>query len=165
MDPKRYSQEKTSWCWVAGTQIVIDYLKDEYHTQCTYYKWGKNKSSCSGNEGGDFYKDVANAFIGAKVQRGVVVSSGASLLTIREEIDKKRPLLARIGWKSKGKLNGAGHAIVIRGYNTDGDQAHYLWIKDGDNDTDYTSEYATKSISWLKNNNQFSWTHTRLQMG
>lgn len=158
---ENYSQEKSNWCWVAGAQIVIQYLTGDFISQCSLYKAGKEVSSCSGNKAGSFYSDEARALEKGISNPGVVVSSSVQFSTIVSQINSWQPLLARIGWKPD---LSSGHIIVINGYNTSNDYIDYVFIQQGSSAKSYTSDYRENSYDYVKDNSSWEWTHTRYGM-
>lgn len=138
---ENYSQERSNWCWVTAGQIIHRYLDGNYFTQCTLYRAGKNVSACANNTGG-FYADMARVLSHGSVHVGLVTANLVPMYTITSEIDKNRPLLVRIGWKSNP---ANGHMLVLRGYNTNGNYVRYVYPKQSSNDTDRTSEFRSST--------------------
>jgi hypothetical protein len=160
-----YSQEKSNWCWVAVSQMVVEYLNSEYHYQCTYYKWGKDTTSCDGNQPGTFITEVGRTLSHTGINRGYAGNGAIPFYTVVDEIDRSAPFMIRIGWKDdNGSLNGNGHMLVGRGYDTGNTSIYYIYPKQSGDDKDYTSEYRKHSYSYVKGNADWSWTNTRYQM-
>lgn len=157
-----YSQEKSNWCWVTGGQIVIRYLTGTYINQCNLYKAGKNISTCTANQGGGFYADMARVLQRGDVHVGYVTTTLPPMATIINEIDGNSPMLARLGWKNSNLEDG--HMLVIRGYNTSGNYVNYVYPMESSSYADKTSEYRTSTWSSLKENSSSKLTHTRYQM-
>ncbi|WP_445486492.1 papain-like cysteine protease family protein [Niallia sp. 03133] len=159
---QNYSQEKSNWCWVAASQIVARYLTGSYTSQCTFYKAGKQVSTCSGNLAGSFYSDVARALEKEGVYTGTVGYTLPPMYMITDEINGGSPLLSRIGWKSTDLETG--HMLIIYGYNTSGSYVRYVYPKQSTYATDKTSQYRISTHSYLEENSSWKLTHTRYNL-
>ncbi|MEC1180406.1 papain-like cysteine protease family protein [Metasolibacillus meyeri] len=155
-----YSQERSNWCWVTAGQIVAQYLRGTIYSQCTLYKAGKNTTTCV-NEPGGFYDDMARVLKHGNVHVGIVGTALPPMFTIVEEIDKNKPIITRINWKSGGSV---GHLLVIRGYDTNTGMVRFVYPKQSTSYTDKTSEYRILAWSELKINNEWETTHARYQL-
>jgi hypothetical protein len=148
----KYNQEKSQWCWVAGSQSIIKYHTGIKYSQCQLYKWGKGVSSCSGNKAGTL-SEIMQTFKKAGLKNeGYRSSSSAAYSTIKSELNNSRPMLARIGWKSTNKKTG--HLVPIRGYDESGSKVNWIYIRQSN------SEYRKTSYSYLKDNSSWKWTHS-----
>jgi hypothetical protein len=153
----RYQQGENQWCWVAATQILVKYHLGKIEPQCQLHKWGKAASTCP-NTPGNFGSEVTRALSKAGIRNtGTVVADTVRFSRIVTEIDASRPLLMRAGWKSTDKKTA--HMIPIRGYNNDSGNSsvHYLHIYTKPKD----SEFRTRAYSFMINNSDWGWTHTR----
>lgn len=155
------SQDQNQWCWVAATQITVEYLTGAEHSQCQYHAWGKDASECP-NEPGSFSTEMTRAMeAGGLAASGRVTNGTVSFATIRAESDAGRPLLVRAGWKATDKKTA--HVLPLRGYTEEGGRSlvRYLHI--------YTaptvSQFRQNDHSFMVENSDWGWTHNRHEIG
>ncbi|MEU3016122.1 MULTISPECIES: papain-like cysteine protease family protein [unclassified Nocardiopsis] len=149
----RVSQEKSQWCWAAGAQMMVRYHTSNKPSQCTLVKRGKKSSTCANATGtlDELRRAMGQSGMG---NTGSKSGSAASFANVRTDIDKSRPLLIRIAWKSTQKKTA--HIGVVRGYDTSGSKVKWVYVRNAP----ATSEYRSTSHSTLKNNKDWAWTHT-----
>lgn len=104
-----FYQEKTNWCWAAGTAYVSDCLST-YQTQCHVASTCITlcKSECTDHEcNTPYYLEVSLR----KFNHFHETTTGKIKLSeVRHEIEKNRPVGVRIQWQG-----GGGHIILIIG--------------------------------------------------
>lgn len=153
-----YSQEKSNWCWVAASKSIVKQQTGNTYAQCVLYMWGKGYDNCDSNETGSLYTELPNIFrIAGFRNLGYPGDYPVSFNTIKLEINANRPLYVRIGWKP---TLSEGHAVPVRGYDDSNSYVHWIYI----NEVPQASEYKYTSYNYLKDNAQWSWTHTRWGM-
>lgn len=155
-----HMQGQNQWCWVAATQIIVEYHTGTRHSQCQYHQWGKGASDCP-NAVGAFSDDMTRAMeAGGLAASGRVTSGPVSFAIVQNETNAGRPLLIRAGWKSND-LKSA-HVVPIRGWVGDS-TVRYLHI--------YTdpkpSEFRQQPYAWMVANDEpgWEWTHSRHEIG
>ena len=113
-------QQKTEWCWCAVTASVARfYRKDAKWTQCKIARLTLNRTDCCDSDSVgsvcnepkpvdepllklNHLEDVLNGHIGFDA--------------VAEQIEQKKPVGVRISWPDQP---GAGHVLVISGYDRD----------------------------------------------
>ncbi len=65
-------QAKTNWCWATAAQIVVEHKRGVVYSQCQYFKWGKQSSTCEANEPGSFVAELPRAIKQGGVNAGTV---------------------------------------------------------------------------------------------
>ena len=144
-----YKQEKSNWCWVAASKMIVKQQTGRIISQCEIYKDGKASSSCSNNTGS--IADVRRALNANGVNPGDSVTLSWNYVT--SEVTLNRPMYSRIGWNS-----GGGHAHVIKGYYNTG-YSYGVSYADPATGTSTSREYG----NYLSNS---SWkqTHTLIRL-
>jgi hypothetical protein len=156
LNVKKYTQAKPKWCWVSASKSIVNYHKGVTASQCTIYKWVKIARKCSDRRGTltnykNVFKKAGFTNLGTQIKRPI------SFQDLRFQIDKSRPLLARITFKK----SGSNHAAPIRGYSTQSsDLVHWIYIST----TPSKTQYRVNTYQYLKNNSSWGWTVTRYGM-
>ncbi|MEU4625200.1 papain-like cysteine protease family protein [Actinoplanes sp. NPDC023801] len=145
-----YKQEKSNWCWVAASKMIVKQQTGRIISQCEIYKDGKASSACSANNTGSI-TDVRRALNANGVNPGDSVTLSWNYVT--SEVTLNRPIYSRIGWNS-----GGGHAHVIKGYYNTG-YSYGVSYADPATGTSTSREYG----NYLSNS---SWkqTHTLIHL-
>jgi Papain-like cysteine protease AvrRpt2 len=113
-------QQKTEWCWCAVTASVSQfYRKDVKWTQCKIAKLILNRNDCCDdgpdgtvcNEPRPLDKSLRQLNHLKNVLNGHI-----SFDAVAKQIDQLQPIGVRISWPDQP---GAGHVLVISGYDKD----------------------------------------------
>ena len=150
-----YCQQNSNWCWAAASQSIIEYHR-KWETQCQVYKWGKNTTSCTGNEQLSM-SGYSALFQRAGLSPGTYASYAFNFSSIKGQINAYKPLIGRMEWKS----NGGGHAFIVRGYDDTSTLVHWIYIG---NCGELKTEHRISSYGALADNATWKWTHTQYGM-
>ncbi len=129
------------------------------YSQCQYFKWGKQSSTCEANEPGSFVAELPRAIKQGGVNAGTV-DYAQTFSWIKTAIYNRNPPILRYSWKSSSLKKA--HALPVRGFNTGESgtlrKVKYVFIQNAGGTVD--SFYKTSPYSWLQNNEDATWTHT-----
>jgi hypothetical protein len=107
------TQEADKWCWAAVSASVNHYFfPDSTLSQCQIARRVLGVDSCCGNR--ETCNQVAKLDVALEKSGTIVrepLARSLSFEEIKQEIDGRRPICARIQW-----AGGGGHFVVIRGY-------------------------------------------------
>lgn len=109
------TQTQANWCWAAVTASVAAYF--DKHTRSTQCSVADNElrreDCCRGGAAGpcNVYGYLASALYRVGHLKAWSAGRPAALERVRDEIDDKRPVCMRVGWRS-----GGGHFLTIVGY-------------------------------------------------
>ncbi|MYR42351.1 papain-like cysteine protease family protein [Streptomyces sp. SID5910] len=147
-------QENTNWCWSASGNTIASWFGYKYtQTQFCNAAFGRAQGGSCPNDQATL-EDDQTAFRWMGLSPGTVTSGVISYNAVQQQIDAKRPMMARIQWSS-----GGGHAEVLYGYDTS-----KSWVYWGDPwPDDYRYNWAT--YDYYRSNSDFSWTHTLYGIG
>lgn len=149
-----YKQEKSNWCWVAASKMVIVKLTGKNPTQCDIYKVAKSSASCSANSTGTITSDVGRIFAtyGLTSQISYMPPTVSQL---QSEIGRGRPVLVRYGYKPS---LSAGHMVVAKGYTYDAAAKAYRisWADPA------LGKTVVGAFAYFSNNTVWKTTHSRI---
>jgi len=147
------SQLQSNWCWAAtSTSTSLFYNPRSTWTQCKVVNAELNQTSCckKGNSSQcnvPWYLDRA---LTRTANFGSMIAGPLSLKALRKEIEAKRPVGVRIGWKA-----GGGHFVVIDGISDRGKE-ETISVRD--------PIYGSSSYSFTAFSKSYQgtgqWTHT-----
>ncbi|QYF93256.1 C39 family peptidase [Massilia sp. PAMC28688] len=146
------AQTQSNWCWAATAVSVSRYFwRWSTWTQCRVANAELGQRGCCGDPSQaacnvPWYLDRSLT----RTRNFVSITGAVSFEQVRAEIDKGRPVGARIGWSG-----GGGHFMVIYGYSTIGGGEYFdiddpIYGKSHLPVSEFTSGYQGTG----------SWTHT-----
>lgn len=162
-------QKASQWCWAAvAVSVARFYSPASPWEQCTLAGEVLHKTCCGGSDecGEDDHPPDCDRPYRVYHPLGVVghlneirrstlpLPAAPNTRTIQGELDARRPIVCRIGWKG-----GSGHFVVLYGYDLRG-AVPLVHVADPVNETGGTSIYSLGEFTRAYRNGGGAWTHT-----
>ncbi len=117
-------QEQTNWCWTAVAASSKNWgIRDGSSpvTQCEVVSKVRKAAACANRARFNEPDRLHLALEALGISNGATARSRAKFDVIRSEIDRNRPVCARVLWDSDGNRVAEGaHFVVIGGYEQSG---------------------------------------------
>ncbi|WP_339306260.1 papain-like cysteine protease family protein [Paenibacillus sp. FSL R5-0519] len=103
----KVKQEKTNWCWVASSIMILKFYGINNVSQCEFYKTAKKASSCENNTGYNYESQRGMHTYGVSSNE---YSGALDAGTLSQQVvTSSRPVYVNWQWTA-----GGGHAVVAK---------------------------------------------------
>jgi hypothetical protein len=162
-------QKASQWCWAAvAVSVARFYSPATPRQQCTLASEVLCRTCCGGSDecGADdhpsgcdrpylvYHPLGAVGHLHEIRAAPIALPAAPDTLTVQGEVDSRRPVVCRIGWK-----DGGGHFVVLHGYDLSG-ATPLVHVADPVNDKNGTSIYSLREFREGYRNGDGAWTHT-----
>ena len=115
-------QQQDNWCWAAVAASVNNWAGRTRVTQCEVAVLLRGQGPCQNPASFDLPNKLQDAFAALQIANDPHAGQTTAFNFIQSEIDRNRPICARILWDKDGDLEAENaHFVVIGGYQAVGE--------------------------------------------
>ncbi|GKS12903.1 hypothetical protein YDYSY3_39030 [Paenibacillus chitinolyticus] len=135
LNTPKIKQEGKQWCWVASSQMILQFFGKTSVSQCSLYKTGKGTTTCDDYPGTDSQAQKAMYENGVSTYRYTSALSFDDLAA--QVFSSSQPVYIHWDWG-----NGTGHAVVAK-YTETNNNTQYVSYNDPGEGTSHTMSYTS----------------------